>query len=293
MRRRDRTGLALAPVFLRLGLAVVFIWAGLGKFMARMDVQGEQAAILANYGVITNPHAPAPAPKAAPETAPETPGTPGGDGAGQDGSDQGESGGDSGGQAGADAWGAVHLASQQSQPRAPATAADFPEPVSVRVWTGVLLTLHEAIHPGLSPEDSSALMALWPDFDKSNPYSPSTRYTALAVALTELVGGILIAVGLLTRLGALGVAGVMVGAMWLTGVGPAVQSGHTVLGFLPDHKPFDGAAWSMLLQQFMLGCAAIALFFAGPGTLSLDRLLLGGPEKGAAPKPAPAPAAKK
>lgn len=40
--------------------------------MATMEVEGEQAAILANYGVIPNPHGPRAAPM--PEARPESPG---------------------------------------------------------------------------------------------------------------------------------------------------------------------------------------------------------------------------
>jgi uncharacterized membrane protein YphA (DoxX/SURF4 family) len=284
MRTRDSAGLALAPVFLRLGLAVVFVWAGLGKFMATMEVEGEQAAILANYGVIPNPHGPRAAPM--PEARPESPGTdaPAEDGAPAPGSD---------GQAAGRGASSVRLVGLQDQPTVWAGAADFPEPVTVKRWAGLLLGLHTAVHPGLSADDSAALMPLWPDFDPSTDYDPWPKYAALAVSLTELVGGILLAVGLLTRLSALGIAGVMVGAMWLTVIGPAVQSGDTMLGVLPRHDAFDGEAWMTPLWQFSLFCMAVALFFAGPGTMSLDRLLLGGPPKPAPPKPAQAPPAKK
>lgn len=288
MRKRDRTGLALAPLFLRLALALTFVWAGLGKFVARMEVQGQEAAILANYGVIPNPHAPQrePAPSDDQEPAPDqapTPETPAED-------DQ-PSGLD--GQARHPATPAIHLAARQEGSTQLATAADFPEPRSVRRWAGLVLALDSAIHPGLSPEDSSPLMPLWIDFDPKTDYDPWPRYAALAVAVTELVGGVLIGLGLLTRLASLGIAGVMLGAIWLTVVGPAVQSGHAVLGFLPDHAAFDTDAWAKPMWLMALLCCSLALFFAGPGTLSIDRLLLGGPPKPAPPKPGPQAQAKK
>lgn len=294
MRKRDSAGLAIAPLFLRLVLAVVFIWAGLGKFMHTFPVQGEDAAVLANYGVIPNPHsqnraAPpidsdagtdpiAPSEEEEPD-AEDLPTT--GDGPqalGRPGTSE-----------------SSRLVSYQSSTptRVLATAADFPEAVEVRGYAGLVLALHRAIHPGLNPDDSTPLMRLWPDFDPSTEYDHWPRYAALAAALTELIGGILILVGLLTRFSAFGLANVMLVAMWLTGFGPAIQSGSTRLGFLPDYPWFGSDQWTLLLFQFSLFGAAMALVFAGPGTLSMDRLLLGGSRKAPPPPPAPKPQGKK
>jgi putative oxidoreductase len=99
---------------------------------------------------------------------------------------------------------------------------------------------------------------------------------AWAVAITELAGGLCLLLGLLTRLAAFGIAGVMLGAMWLTQIGPAIQSGKTTLGFLPDYGAFDGMKWEPLMFQFALCAAALALAFLGPGRLSLDTALLSG-----------------
>jgi len=284
MRARDRTALALAPLFLRLALALTFVWAGLGKFVHRFEVQGEQAAILANYGVLPNPHAPvraappAETPPADAEPTPEDTAPPGA-------SDQPQSLAPPGHHSSLVSW--------QAESPTLATAADFPEPVSVRGWAGLVLLLHSAIHPGLNAEDSSPLRPLWIDFDPKTDYDPWPRYAALAAAVTELVGGVLIGIGLLTRLSALSVAGVMLGAIWLTVIGPAIQSGQTVLGILPDHAAFDNEAWTGPMWLFSLLCCSLALCFAGPGTLSLDRLLLGGPPKPPPPKPGPQAPAKK
>lgn len=288
MRNRDRTGLALAPLFLRLALALTFVWAGLGKFVARMEVQGQEAAILANYGVIPNPRAPQrqPAPFEDQVPGPDQTPTP-------EAPAEGDQPTGLDGQARDPGTPAIHFAARQEGSTPLATAADFPDPVSVRRWAGLVLALDSAIHPGLAAEDSSPLMPLWIDFDPNTDYDPWPRYVALAVAVTELVAGVLIGLGLLTRLAALGVAGVMLGAIWLTVVGPAIQSGHTVLGFLPDHAAFDGEAWTQPMWLMTLLCCALALFFAGPGTLSIDRFLLGGPPKPPPPKPAPQAQAKK
>jgi len=52
MRVRDSIGLNLSPLFLRVMLGVTFMWAGAGKFLAEHTYTPEQAAILAQMGVI-------------------------------------------------------------------------------------------------------------------------------------------------------------------------------------------------------------------------------------------------
>jgi uncharacterized membrane protein YphA (DoxX/SURF4 family) len=111
------------------------------------------------------------------------------------------------------------------------------------------------------------------------------KWLALGAALTELVGGVLIVLGLLTRLWGLGFIGVMAVAMWLTQIGPALNADRAFLGFLPDLKYDDPKAWSseglntFLFQLTTMGCAATALFIGGGG-LSLDRLFFGGGKRG-------------
>ena len=68
----------------------------------------------------------------------------------------------------------------------------------------------------------------------------------------------------------------MLGAIWLTTIGPAIQSGNAALGFLPNNDTFDIAAWTPVFFQFTVLMSALALLFVGPGMLSFDRLLLGG-----------------
>ncbi|QKK07291.1 MAG: hypothetical protein HND58_03365 [Planctomycetota bacterium] len=153
MRKRDSAGLAIAPLFLRLVLAVVFIWAGLGKFVHTFPVQGEDAAILANYGVIPNPQAPS---RAAPPIdsdggadpiAPEESGEP------EDvAPDRGRACRRLGGQA--EGAGSVRLVSQQSSgapARVLATAADFPEAVEVRGVCGSGAGAAQGDPPGAEP----------------------------------------------------------------------------------------------------------------------------------------------
>ena len=98
---------------------------------------------------------------------------------------------------------------------------------------------------------------------------------AWAIAITELVGGVMVLFGLLTRLCSLGFFVVMVGALWMVDIGPAMASGHAVLGFLPDHPAFSVPDWQGPLWRFGLACMSLALFFAGPGLAALDNLLFG------------------
>lgn len=259
LRLRDRVGLNVPPLLLRLMLGIIFLWAGLGKISEYYDVSGESAAMLANMGVIVPP---APSPKLEiprptetkpPETKPAEPKPPE------------PAPGKASGAAGAATIVPV------AQPKSGAatrqfTATDFPSPVRVRRLFGLALLLHGAANPeaGKTP--------LWP---AGLATGSMPVYLAWSVAVTELAAGVFVLVGLLTRLSALGIAGVMLGAMWLTEIGPAIQTGKAVLGFLPDYPPFD-PQWQSLLFQVSLCMAALALAFCGPGRLSLDTALLWG-----------------
>ncbi len=88
-------------------------------------------------------------------------------------------------------------------------------------------------------------------------------YLQFAVALTEVAGGILLALGLLTPLAALGLGGVMVGA---------------VLFHLANGDPFvkkpSAEGGSYELAAVFLAVAILSLL-AGPGKLSCDYFLFG------------------
>jgi len=60
MSLRESLAVGWAPIFLRLALGVTFMWAGLAKVVYRADFAGQDAATLANYGVIAAPSAAAP-----------------------------------------------------------------------------------------------------------------------------------------------------------------------------------------------------------------------------------------
>lgn len=156
----------------------------------------------------------------------------------------------------------------------------FPEGVQARRVLGLALMLDRAAHPRFN-DDGVELKPIWPP-DLAKGKWPVTL--AYAVAVTELVGGMALLLGLFTRLSALGLVVVMLGAIWLDQVGPAIQSGNTLFGFLPAHGAFDvdsvgKPVWMPLLWQVSLLGASGAVFFLGAGGLSLDRIIFGGPHK--------------
>jgi uncharacterized membrane protein YphA (DoxX/SURF4 family) len=277
---RQRVALSLPALLLRIVLGATFLWAGLGKLLGTFEVSQDDAAILANMGVLapdaTRKNGPAPAP-AAPETPP----------------DEGQGGG-----GGADAGGATPLGGvaitlaayqpdgeQEAAPAAPAgapaagasgsgryTAADFPEPRTLGRMYAIALMIHRAANPA-PKADGGAAMPLWPAPLATGRWPV---YLAYAVMIAELAGGASVLLGLLTRLWSLSLVGVMLGAIWLASIGPAVQSGNTLLGFLPNHPAFD-EAWMPIFWQFSLLFSGAALFFAGSGTLAVDNLVFGRP----------------
>jgi putative oxidoreductase len=81
---------------------------------------------------------------------------------------------------------------------------------------------------------------------------PSPAAFALAAAASEFVGGILLALGLVTRFAALTVAGTMAVAVFMA---------------------HGGQAFARKEEAAAYGVAALALLLAGPGRFSLDALL--------------------
>jgi uncharacterized membrane protein YphA (DoxX/SURF4 family) len=149
-------------------------------------------------------------------------------------------------------------------------AEDFPDPVMVPRLYHIALGLHRAAHP------ADPAKQLWP----TQLADPGTiRILAWAAAITEVAGGAMILFGFLTRVAAMGTAGIMLVAMVLTTIGPAAVSGAGFLGFLPPPRMAEpaawGPAWTGMLFQFALLMLSLGLVFSGPGGLSLDRLVFG------------------
>ncbi len=308
MRSRDAAGITLSSLILRLMLAVIFIHAGLSKIMTEQELPPEKAAQLANLGGLTpakaKPASAAPAPKsdtttkpevtdspAAPlpeptvptpvkpeESAPATLPEPKPDSPAES---------TSGGGPLPALIDAITLA--QSTPASPApaptpvpeyAASDFPEPVKVKTGLTIALGLADGAKP-ITREDGTTSIPLVPAKLAQKPWPV---VLAWAATLTELIGGALLVIGLFTRLSALGISFTMLVAMWLTQIGPAIQSGNTTLGFLPAYPAYS-PDWMTLSFQFALFAAATAVLFLGPGAASLDAAIFGGGPGGGGPSP--------
>ncbi len=300
MRFRDKLCLCCTPCIIRLVLAATFLWAGYGKIFTSPEYTPAQAATLANLGVehvqnqaimgSNRPEEAAPAADDPPRVV------------------------DSNVNADLDdledmAAGAIFMLAQNSLADKPAepeasspddtspnkpnpdanapaaappmahhyTAADFSGPITARGHRQVALLVYHATHR----EDGAA--SLLPDMFSKNPW-PSLL--GQAVGYTEFLAGVLLLIGLLTRLSGLALVGVMAGAIWLTAIGPIVfpaagVSAGSFLGFLPN-LAYTGAeagasfnAWSSLLWQLALLTMGLAAFISGPGILSLDGLFFG------------------
>jgi len=297
LRFSQRTALAMPPLILRLVLAATFIWAGFAKVFGTMEVTDANRPALVAAGVLSaptqtpiQPDPPRDAPPAdqepdqqpdqtPPDRAPQEKGDPlpepivqpappppadqpPADPDAQD--DPQDEPQDEPQPDTASAGASVALVAQVA--RAPAE--------TVAAANRLALLLHKAGNPPTSADPTVAEpMPLVPKI-VANP--PWTVRLAWAAAIVELAAGVFLLAGFLTRLSALAVAGVMLSAMWLTEVGPAIQAGDALLGFLPNRNPWDVTAYATLLWQLALLGAALAVVFAGPGALALDRVLFGG-----------------
>ncbi len=278
------TGHAIAPIFLRFALGVTFLWAGFGKVLETFPVKGEAAATLANLGVLepaspaesAKPAAPSetkPAvkPESKPETKPETKPESKPETKPAPASEPKKEALPKGG--------IPPLMQTTTTPIEPSTArvyvaSDFPNEVRVRNVHGISLLLVSSANPPAGA-DGAKPMPLVPAFAASGRWPVYLAWTA---TMSELLGGLFVAVGLLTRLSSFFLFCTMVTAIWLSQIGPAIQSGNSLLGFLPNHPAYatdaaGNAVFAILMWQLMLACASLALVFSGPGALSFDRAL--------------------
>lgn len=241
---------SIAPFFLRITVGIVFVWAGLGKVMATFPVQGEQAARLANMGVFVDKNAKPATPPVPTHT--ETP------------------------KPGASRGSTMYFAALKSAATSgqPATADEYPNPVEVmRVYSLALDLDEKANATDLKDAKGNPTFHLWPAMLGKGIWPLAAAWTC---TIAEIACGTFLLVGLLTRLSSFVLFFNMLVAAWLTVIGPAIQSGETQLGFLPNHPTFGGD-WQMFVVQFLLIGATMALVFSGAGGLSLDRALFGGP----------------
>lgn len=307
MRLRDSIALTLPSLLLRLVLGLTFVWAGTGKLVGTMQVSGDDAARLANLGVDLNSIQRAPAQTDADPDEPmdPLPDDPPADSSADQTPDQdtdledqanqiieklnnaAESPAQSapttppasqpaGPEAGADtgslgrALASTPVWTRVQNASADRSASDFPEPVQCQRVYSIALMISKAADPGLTP-DSQPITPIMPAKLASKPWP---KVLAWAAAITEIVAGGLLILGLFTRLSALSTFFVMLVAMWMTQFGPAaLHTNDALLGFIPRADDlFSPAAYAQLFWQLALATMSLAVVFLGSGVIGLDRL---------------------
>jgi putative oxidoreductase len=136
-------------------------------------------------------------------------------------------------------------------------------PLAVRAILGIIMNAHGAQKLQMGPANIGQGLA--------GMGVPLPVLTGYVVTFAELFGGILLVVGLLSRLTALLLTVNLTVAILLVNVG---------IGFLTP----PGAASSGVELPLALNAGLLAILLAGPGKLSLDHAL--GIEKGAEDSPA-------
>jgi putative oxidoreductase len=123
-------------------------------------------------------------------------------------------------------------------------------PLILRAALAVVFIYHglDKVTPG------SGYGAHWMPDSPDHPALPVALQ--LAVAWGELLGGVAIALGLLTRIAALGIIAIMAGAIFTV---------HGKAGFGMQHGGFE--------YNYVLIMVAVALILCGAGTLSLDQVI--------------------
>ncbi len=149
------------------------------------------------------------------------------------------------------------------------SGADFDSEVRVRRLHEITLTVHHAAEPA-ADEAGVRARAIWP---RSLAGGQSPVVLAWSVALGELFAGLFLLIGMLTRVWSVVLFVILLTALWLTEFGPAVQSGHAVLGILPNRPFLVLGEWRHFLWLGALTLGSLALALAGPGGAAIDRAL--------------------
>lgn len=283
---RQRTGLSVPPLLLRLVLAVIFIWAGYTKVFGTFEVDETNRAALVAAGVLPKDDAvpdpvipdpvdgdpatepePVPLPDPIPEDEPLPEEDP-------------------------DPVSPVEPAPQPEDPtaepepdptaedptRALLVAQTQPAAQTVRTANKIALMLYRGANPEPVIEEDGTTSTPLATVPQGLGAPPWPKYLAWGAAFTELIAGVFLLVGALTRLSGFAVASIMGVALWLTQIGPAISSGNAWLGFLPMNDPYDPwnpATYTTMLYQLALLAMGLALLFSGPGMLSIDRFVMG------------------
>jgi uncharacterized membrane protein YphA (DoxX/SURF4 family) len=111
------------------------------------------------------------------------------------------------------------------------------------------------------------------------------KWLTWAAAYTELIGGVMMFVGLLSRLWGLGLSAVMCVAFYMTSLQPPMEVHKHITDFFTwAMDPMHSTTLFMQLSMFVL---AFGIVLTGAGPLSIDRMFFGGPRKPVNPPPPP------
>lgn len=131
-------------------------------------------------------------------------------------------------------------------------------PLPLRIGIGTIMTVHGLGKLGIGPAATPEGIGGFAGFLVSLGV-PLPSVAAWVVTMVELVGGLLLLVGLFVRYAAVLIAADMVVA--------------TLLVHLPNGFAVSDGGYEF---TFLLALASISLVLSGPGVLSLERALLGG-----------------
>jgi uncharacterized membrane protein YphA (DoxX/SURF4 family) len=233
-------GTAIVPTLARLVLAAAFVAAGWGKVFTESEFSAEEGARLRALGVSTTP-----------VVASITPAGP----------NRGAA--------------PAFIAASLRQTTAPETQVETPAetqpdakpatPSTQPVSTSIVL-------PGKHRASTMHKITLMVDQQQW----PAPVWMARLAAFTELIGSVLILVGLFARLWGLGLACVMGVAFYMVSLPVILDKGLFGL---------STAEFNTLYCQLGLFVLAFGVLLTGPGPLSLDRLLFGRREPEAAEPP--------
>ena len=275
MRFRDQVALTLPALLLRMSLCLIFLWAGLGKILGETTVTGDDAARLHAMGVGLTPPAnaaPPPTPGGPAAPARPLPDPPSELVVPDENTDDDPADAPSAARV---QTGGRWVLTQAVTP--PLTAADFPNEHRVQRVYGIALLLSRAANPGLTSnsEPIPATMPAWVGADRW------PVYFAWAAAGAELLAAAMLFFGVLTRFGALIIVGIMLQAMWLTQIGPAmVGRVDSYLGFIPaTGDPWAPPTYQTLFFQIACLTMAGAVALLGSGPIGFDRALFRPPER--------------
>ena len=256
----EYAGIAIVPTLSRLVLAAAFVATGYNKVFKTFDeFTAEQATTLKSMGIEPTPVKVSTSaqprmndsePRIVPVSFQESPAPP------------------------------------STAPSAPAEKPQTPATSRTTTTTPPHTVISNALPPGQYSATAMYRIALL-IHDKHWGISPALeKWLAIAAAYTELVGGAMLLIGLLTRFWALGLSIVMVVAFYMTSVQPLAAVHGFRDYFNLAENPMGFSTMFIQLAFFVL---AFGLMLTGAGPLSLDRLLFGGPRVSVPPAPPPPP----